>query len=186
VACGSGEHALLLWCPAPSLSIKDEAAWRALAQLIQAPFYQRLRTELQLGYAVFSAFRQLAGRPGLMFGVQSPGSDCAALWGHIAEFLDALPERLAQWPGTRLREQCAALADSLDGGNLGLAQRLEMQWQGSLAGHSSDYSNMLREWVGQLNGPTLVEAAHRLLASQVSWTALATGPCPGASWYAAV
>ncbi|OJH37293.1 pyrroloquinoline quinone biosynthesis protein PqqF [Cystobacter ferrugineus] len=194
VACGSDEHALLVWCPAPSVSIEDEAAWRALAQLLQAPFYQRLRTELQLGYAVFSAFRQLAGRPGLLFGVQSPGSDCAALWGHIAEFLNALPERLAQWPGTRLREQCAALADSLDGGNLGLAQRLEMQWQGRLAGRSSDYSNTLRESysntlresVVQLEGPALVEAAHRLLASQVRWTALATGPCPGASWYEAV
>lgn len=190
----SDEHALLVWCSAPSVSTEDEAAWRALAQLIQAPFYQRLRTELQLGYAVFSTFRQLAGRPGVLLGVQSPGSDCAALWGHISEFLNALPERLANWPESGLREQCAALANSLDGGNLGLAQRLDMQWQARLAGQTSEYSKTLREResaktresIGQLNGPTLVKAAHRLLSSQVHWTALATGPCPGESWYAAV
>ncbi|WP_206214708.1 insulinase family protein, partial [Pseudomonas viridiflava] len=83
------------FCPAPSASAEDEAAWRMLAHLLQAPFYQRLRVELQLGYAVFSGVRQIDGTTGLLFGVQSPVSDVDQLVAHIEDFLSALPELIA-------------------------------------------------------------------------------------------
>lgn len=66
------EHAVLLFCPTPTQDLSDEAAWRLLAQLCQTPFYQRLRVELQLGYAVFSGLKQINGQTGLLFGAQSP------------------------------------------------------------------------------------------------------------------
>ncbi len=82
-ASSSSEDAVLVFCPAPTTSIEDEAAWRLLAHLAQAPFYQRLRVELQLGYAVFSGLRQIDGRTGLLFGVQSPTSSAKQLFAHI-------------------------------------------------------------------------------------------------------
>ncbi|WP_341352562.1 insulinase family protein, partial [Pseudomonas viridiflava] len=60
-ASPSSESAVVLFCPAPSASAENEAAWRMLAHLLQVPFYQRLRVELQLGYAVFSGIRQIDG-----------------------------------------------------------------------------------------------------------------------------
>ncbi|EGH48763.1 insulinase-like:peptidase M16, partial [Pseudomonas syringae pv. pisi str. 1704B] len=76
----------------PTTSIEDEAAWRLLAHLAQAPFYQRLRVELQLGYAVFSGLRQIDGRTGLLFGVQSPTSSAQQLFAHIGAFIGKLPQ----------------------------------------------------------------------------------------------
>ena len=91
VDTGSSEHALLLFCPTATQDIADEAAWRLLAHLCQTPFYQRLRVELQLGYAVFSGLRQIHGQTGLLFGVQSPSVAPAELLQHIEQFLNELP-----------------------------------------------------------------------------------------------
>ena len=44
----------------------NQAVYRLLAHRLQGPFYQRLRVELQLGYAVFSALRQVQGHTGLL------------------------------------------------------------------------------------------------------------------------
>ncbi|PNB70621.1 hypothetical protein C1X30_35140, partial [Pseudomonas sp. FW305-BF6] len=70
--------------------IADEAAWRLLAHVCQTPFYQRLRVELQLGYAVFSGLRQINGQTGLLFGVQSPSVAPLDLLQHIEQFLGEL------------------------------------------------------------------------------------------------
>ncbi|UFH49791.1 hypothetical protein [Pseudomonas sp. KNUC1026] len=77
----AGEHALLLFCPAPHGSLADEAAWRLLAHLSQTAFYQRMRVELQLGYAVFASFRQISGSAGLVFGCSHRARRCPAFLG---------------------------------------------------------------------------------------------------------
>ncbi|WP_295466125.1 pyrroloquinoline quinone biosynthesis protein PqqF [uncultured Pseudomonas sp.] len=66
------QQALLLFCPQPSAQPATEAAWRLLAARLQGPLFRRLRSERQLGYAVFSAYRQLGDHGGLLIGVQSP------------------------------------------------------------------------------------------------------------------
>ena len=104
----STEAALLLFCPAPSQSLADEAAWRLLGHLLQGPFYQRLRVELQIGYAVFSGIRQINGQTGLLLGVQSPSVSLEGIADHLHTFLQQLP----------------TLIDSLDDlGNQALAQQ---------------------------------------------------------------
>ncbi|NER61430.1 hypothetical protein G3435_18620 [Pseudomonas sp. MAFF212428] len=78
------EHALLVFCPAPEGA---EAVYRLLAHRLQGPFYQRLRVELQLGYAVFSALRQVHGVTGILLGVQSPSASPASILGHMRSLL---------------------------------------------------------------------------------------------------
>jgi hypothetical protein len=73
--------ALLLFCPTPT-NPADEAAWRLLGHLLQAPFYQRLRVELQLGYAVFSGIRQVNGQTGLCWRA-IPSVALAAIVDHL-------------------------------------------------------------------------------------------------------
>lgn len=80
------------FCPSPVGNLGAEAAWRLLAHIAQTPFYQRLRGELQLGYAVFSGLRQINGQTGLLFGVQSPHASTAEIFGHIRTFLADLPQ----------------------------------------------------------------------------------------------
>jgi len=177
----SSEHALLLFCPSASREIADEAAWRLLAQLCRTPFYQRLRVELQLGYAVFSALRQVHGQTGLLFGVQSPSATPAVLLGHIQQFLASIPgliERLDDDSFNQLRQ---SLAEQFDESNLSPKDAAELLWHSRLAGHSSDYLTQLITAIAQLQRPTMLAAAQRLI-SEAGWHCLASSVAPGAPW----
>lgn len=178
---GSNEHALLLFCPAPTPSITDEAAWRLLAHLCQTPFYQRLRVELQLGYAVFSGLRQVHGQTGLLFGVQSPHASPVELMGHVQHFLNGLPELISALGDAPFTDQRQALAVSFDHAALPHAVAAELLWQGKLAGRPSDYLQQLTQAILMTERPTLLDAAYRLIKAEGGWRCLASGPGPEAN-----
>jgi coenzyme PQQ biosynthesis probable peptidase PqqF len=180
----SSEHALLLFCPTANRDIADEAAWRMLAQLCQTPFYQRLRVELQLGYAVFSALRQIQGQTALLFGVQSPSVKPAELLEHIQQFLSGIPALIEQLDGASLSQQWQNLADQLDDYTLTSKDAAEILWQAKLAGHSSDYLEQLIIAIRQLDRQTLLSAAQRLINAEGGWLCLASDPAPETPWQA--
>ncbi|MCP1443044.1 coenzyme PQQ biosynthesis probable peptidase PqqF [Pseudomonas sp. GGS8] len=185
VDTGSSEHALLLFCPAATHDIADEAAWCLLAHVCQTPFYQRLRVELQLGYAVFSGLRQINGQTGLLFGVQSPSVAPLDLLQHIEQFLGEF-ERLIEGLDERtFITQRQALANQFDSTALPNAQAAELLWQGKLAGHSSDYLKRLPQAVLMIDREALLAAAQRLNRADGGWRCLASGPCSGAPWQVA-
>jgi secreted Zn-dependent insulinase-like peptidase len=148
-----------MFYPAPSDSLHDEATWRLFAQLMQAPFYQRLRVELQLGYAVFSGFRQIAGHGGLLFGVQSPSASAEQLVAHIETFIEGLPALIN---AADLPAQVKILQDQLETADMEHLQAAELLWQAHLAGHGNDYSTSLQHSLAHLRQDALLEAAHRL------------------------
>jgi coenzyme PQQ biosynthesis probable peptidase PqqF len=180
----SSEHALLLICPTASRDIADEAAWRLLAQLCQTPFYQRLRVELQLGYAVISALRQLHGRTAIVFGVQSPTTSAAELLEYIQEFLKNISALIETLDDASLKQQRQSLADQFDDATLSTKDAAELLWQGKLAGHSSDYREQLVAAIQQLNRQALLDAAQRLINAEGGWHCLANEPMPGTPWQA--
>jgi coenzyme PQQ biosynthesis probable peptidase PqqF len=185
VDTGSSEHALLLFCPTATADIADEAAWRLLAHVCQTPFYQRLRVELQLGYAVFSTLRQVHGQTGLLFGVQSPSVAPLDLLEHIEHFLSGLAGMIEGINDETFIDQRQALADQFDSAALPNAQAAELLWQGKLVGHSSDYLTQLPEAILKIDRETLLAAAQRLNQAEGGWRCLASGPCPGSPWQAA-
>ncbi|TMU80944.1 pyrroloquinoline quinone biosynthesis protein PqqF [Pseudomonas fluorescens] len=181
----SSEHALLLCCPTEGRDITDEAAWRLLAQLCQTPFYQRLRVELQLGYAVFSALRQMQGQTTLLFGVQSPSAKPAALLKHIQQFLNGIPALIEELDEVSLGQQRQNLANQFDDANLSSKDAAELLWQARLAGHSSDYLEQLIIAIRQLDRQTLLSAAQRLIKAEGGWLCIASDPVPQTPWQAA-
>ncbi|KAB0486136.1 coenzyme PQQ biosynthesis probable peptidase PqqF [Pseudomonas reinekei] len=180
----SSEHAILLFCPAATNELADEAAWRLLAHVCQTPFYQRLRVELQLGYAVFSALRQIHGQTGLLFGVQSPTRAPADLLQHIEQFFSRLPELINAIDDIAFIAQRQRLAEQFSGVALPTALAAELLWQGKLAGRSSDYLAQLPESILQIDRTLLLAAAQRLNQASGGWRCLANSPAPGAPWQA--
>jgi coenzyme PQQ biosynthesis probable peptidase PqqF len=178
----SSEHALLLFCPTPTRDISDEAAWRLLAHVCQTPFYQRLRVELQLGYAVFSALRQIHGQTGILFGVQSPGTAPLQLLEHIECFLNDLPGMIEGIDEAAFIAQRQALANQFDNASLPATQAAELLWQGKLAGHSSDYLTQLTLSILAIDRSALIAAAHRLNNAEGGWRCLASSSEPEAPW----
>ncbi|ROM69233.1 coenzyme PQQ biosynthesis protein PqqF [Pseudomonas brassicacearum] len=179
------EQAMLLFCPAPTQALPDAAAWRLLAQLCQTPFYQRLRVELQLGYAVFSGLRQINGQTGLLFGVQSPNASAGQLITHVEHFLNGLPELIQQIDDSTLARQQRALAAQLQIDTLPCAQAAELLWQGKLAGLPSDYLQPLADAIVLVDREQLLNAARQLIDAAGGRYCLATGACPGSPWQAA-
>ncbi|MFL1524036.1 pyrroloquinoline quinone biosynthesis protein PqqF [Pseudomonas sp. O230] len=182
---GSSEHALLLFCPTATQDIRDEAAWRLLALVCQTPIYQRLRVELQLGYAVFSALRQIHGLTGILLGVQSPDTSPLKLLEHMVRFLSDLPGLVEAIDEASFIAQRQALADQFDIAALPLAQAAELLWQGRLTGRPSDYLTQLSLSILTIDRSTLLAAAHRLKNAEGGWRCLASGSQPEAPWQVA-
>lgn len=173
----SAEAALLLFCPAPTQSLTDEAAWRLLGHLLQGPFYQRLRVELQLGYAVFSSVRQINGQIGLLFGVQSPSVSLEGILEHLQAFLAQLPALIDSRP---LDNQ--ALAQQFTVQALPIAHAAELLWQAYLAGHPSDYLTRLQQAIQACTREDLLHAARQLEAAAGGWRCIANGPRINDAW----
>ncbi|WP_213940224.1 pyrroloquinoline quinone biosynthesis protein PqqF [Pseudomonas sp. dw_612] len=185
VDADSSEHALLLFCPTATQEISEDAAWRLLAHLLQTPFYQRLRVELQLGYAVFSGPRQINGQAGLLFGVQSPNVAAVDVLEHIKRFLNGLSGLILGVDETTYLAQRQALADQFDTQALPNIQAVELLWQAKLAGHSSDYLSQLPETILKIDRQALLAAAQRLNNAEGGWRCLASDACLGPPWQAA-
>lgn len=181
----SSENALLLFCPVATREIADEAAWRLLAHICQNPFYQRLRVELQLGYAVFSALRQVHGQVGIVFGVQSPDVVPHELLKHIETFIGELPAMIERLDEATVASQCRALADQFDISVLALTQASELLWQAKLYDRSSDYIEHLREAILLIDRSALLSAAQRLKLAHGGWRCLASTVAPGLPWQVA-
>jgi len=166
----SSEAAVLLFCPAPTQSLADEAAWRLLGHLLQGPFYQRLRVELQIGYAVFSGIRQIQGQTGLLFGVQSPSVSVEGIVDHLQTFLKQLPaliENSTELGNDSLAQQFAALP---------LAQAADLLWHAHLAGHSSGYLDQLQQLIQTRTREDLLLATAQLNNATGGWRCVANGP----------
>ncbi len=83
------DSAVALYFAAVDASPRQQACHRLLAQLLHDRFYQRLRVERQLGYAVLARYHPLHDRPGLVLLIQSPSLRVPALRREIRDFLNS-------------------------------------------------------------------------------------------------
>ena len=178
VRTDSKEAALLLFCPTPSQTLVDEAAWRLLGHLLQGPFYQRLRVELQIGYAVFSGVRQINGKTGLLFGVQSPSVSLEGIVDHLHNFLQQLPALITRSDDVANQ----ALAQQFCAQTLPVAQAAELLWHAHLAGHPSGYLEDLQHLIQTRTHEDLLNGAQQLNHAAGGWICLASGPSISTSW----
>lgn len=165
------EHALLLFCPLPA---DRQASGRLLAQLLQGPVYQRLRVELQLGYAVFSTFRQVEGIGGLLFGVQSPHASQAEILGHLRALLSQ---------GVTLDTDARqVLAEQFDEPAMTNAEVAEWAWQTHLATQPGDLLALQRS-ILMTQQADLDDLLRDMLGTDCAWLCLANNAAPDASWH---
>lgn len=160
------EHALLLFCPLPA---GQEATGRLLAYLLQGPVYQRLRVELQLGYAVFSALRQIEGVHGLVIGVQSPHASPAVILDHV---VTVLRRQVTLDPRSRQR-----LADQFDEAVMSNTEVVEWAWQTHLATQPQALEDVRRA-ILTVRQHDLERLQGELLDGQAPWICLANAAAP--------
>ena len=105
------DSALLLFCPLAENSPHCLLAWQLLAALYQPHFFQQLRVEHNIGYAVSSRFYQVAGISGVLFALQSPHLAICQLQQRVGQFLAGMTTAIAGLSDDWLQQQCARLRE---------------------------------------------------------------------------
>lgn len=130
------DSAVLRYLQGEGRSLDDRARLALLGQLIDAPFFNRLRTEEQLGYIVAARYQPLLEAPGLMLLVQSPGRSTATLIERIEHFLAGFDETVAALDETTLAPYRQAVYDRLREREQRLGQLASGLWQDLAQGYT--------------------------------------------------
>lgn len=174
------ETALVLFCPLPVRSAAVEAAWRQLARLMEGSFFRRLRSELQLGYAVFCGFRQLGERSGIIFAVQSPSASAAEILGHMEVFLESFAASLETPSAGLLQALCAG--ESTNGLSRDLRRRAEAVWQARLAGCDAEHPAAVAAAIATVDVVDIRLQLRSLRAAEGGWHVIANADAPDGRW----
>lgn len=168
------ETALVLFCPLPLRTAIIEASWRHLARVMEGAFFRRLRSELQLGYAVFCGYRQFGECPGIVFAVQSPSASASEILAHIETFLDGFAGTLVE----------VAAADPSTGNHDGdLRRRAESLWQAHLAGFDGDHPEAVAAASANLDARAIRAQLQALRDAEGGWHVVANAEAPDTRWH---
>lgn len=177
----TSDTAFILFCPLVDRSPAGEAAWQVLGRLLEADFFRRIRSELQLGYAVLSRFCQFAGQPGILFAVQSPTASAMEILSQIEAFLNGFALQLAERSTDDLAGIAHATADQHVAAAADLNGRAELAWQAILAEHESDRIEQVIIAMRELRPTDLMAALHDLRGG-AGRLVVTNAPAPDAGW----
>ncbi|MCO6057801.1 pyrroloquinoline quinone biosynthesis protein PqqF [Pseudomonas sp. MOB-449] len=178
---GGGEAALLLFYPLDPPTPEDEAAWRLLGRMMEPAFHQRLRGELQLGYALACGFRQVDRQRGVLFAIQSPRASVTELLGHVEAFLAQWHLGLMQLNSKRLQELARSLDQQLARQAASFPEHARQCWLDRLAGLPDGHAEHVRHALAGLSPQQLLAQHGRLIAAR-SCHALANAESPSPEW----
>ncbi|MDI5890085.1 insulinase family protein [Halomonas rhizosphaerae] len=123
------ESLVLRYLQGPDRSLDSQARLAVLGQLLETPFYQRLRTEEQLGYVVNAGYSPMLDAPGISLLVQSPDTGSEAIQARIDAFLDDFAKRLEALDDEDLAPYRQAVHDELMQRDTSLAGRTNRLWR---------------------------------------------------------
>lgn len=123
------ESIVLRYLQGRDQTLREQAATQVLAQWLETPFYQQLRTEEQLGYIVNAGYSPLLDAPGIAMVVQSPDADSDTIARRMDAFLKEAGERLEQLDDDELDAYRQAVNSRLSQRDTRLAQMTNRYWQ---------------------------------------------------------
>ena len=176
------ETAFLLFCPLPDRTAKCEASWRLLGRMIEADFFQRLRSELQLGYAVFSRFCQFGEHAGMLFAVQSPTASAKEVLEHVEKFFSDSAVKLADQPSDMVERAARQVGDRHVASRADFRAQAEQAWQCLQAGHELNRPIEVAAAMRMLQRQDLTAALDALRGAGAGWVTVANAAAPDPSW----
>ncbi|MFK8021957.1 MAG: insulinase family protein [Pseudomonadales bacterium] len=131
------DSALIHYFQAPDQSPASRANAALTAQIIKSEYFQQLRTEQQLGYAVFATALPLLDVPGLALIVQSPGNSVADIHAANQAFLRERSEVLIDEKSANFKQYKEALLSELREKPKSIAEQAETYWADLALGYES-------------------------------------------------
>ena len=158
LAIDHADAAVALYVQDAAPGIDAQAQSALAAQLVKQAFFTELRTEQQLGYAVFARSTPFRHQGGLSFIVQSPVASPAALEQAILEFLDARPDAVRNLSEEAFAQHKAGLISDLTERDKNLRQRSERLWRDLDLGYLGfDSNQQLADAVADLSQAAMVD-----------------------------
>ena len=140
----------------PGVNARAQSA--LAAQLVKQAFFTELRTEQQLGYAVFARATPFRDQGGLTFIVQSPVASPAALEEAILSFLDARPNAVRNLSEEAFSQFKAGLISDLTEREKNLNQRSRRLWRDLDLGYVNfDANQQLADAVAELSQAAMAD-----------------------------
>ncbi len=165
------DQALFMYLQGQDTSLKEEALILLTTQLQKAAFFHELRTEQQLGYAVFNGSLPLMQQPGMFYYVQSPQYQADYLKQQFQEFLQKDLQRLANLTTAEFNQHKASLIGQLTQQDQRLSQRANRFWQEiGMQNYNFSHREQLAKTLKKLNQKEFLEFYQRLLnAPNIYW-----------------
>lgn len=123
------ESLVLRYLQGRDTSVEEQARLSVLAQWLDTPFYQQLRTEEQLGYIVNAGYSPMLETPGISLIVQSPDVDSSTIAERMDAFMEAAEARLNTLSNGELAAHRQAVHDRLNQRDTSLPSMANRYWQ---------------------------------------------------------
>ncbi|MGQ7261125.1 insulinase family protein [Vreelandella sp. V005] len=123
------ESLVLRYLQARDQTLEEQATTSVIAQWLDTPFYQQLRTEQQLGYIVNAGYSPLLEAAGIALVVQSPDVDSDTIAERIDTFLEEAGQRLEPLTDEALAPYRQAVHDQLRQRDTSLPGMANRYWQ---------------------------------------------------------
>ena len=131
------DSALIHYFQASDQAPASRANVALTAQIIKSDYFQQLRTEQQLGYAVFATAMPLLDVPGLALIVQSPGNSVADIHEANQAFLAERSKVLVDEESANFKQYKEALLSELREKPKNIAEQAEAYWADLALGYAS-------------------------------------------------
>ncbi|WP_428242073.1 insulinase family protein [Gynuella sp.] len=147
------DSAIMIYYQGEDSDYRDLAMFMLLNQLLQNQFFTQLRTEKQLGYAVYTRNLNFEKVPGLAFVIQSPETDPGLLQLHIEKFLNEAPQWLQKLSEDEFNKNKQGLISNLTEPDKNLLEAGTRYWHNL---HYDNYNfNEQRRIAREMNAITL-------------------------------
>jgi secreted Zn-dependent insulinase-like peptidase len=135
-----------------SQSIDHRARFYLAGQILNSPFYQRLRTEQEMGYFVFCGSMDVMEVPGFVFVVQSPNQDPDTIENAIIQFLQDFDSVIWEITETEFTRHKSSLIGDVMRQEERLGDRSERYWiEIDRENYNFDYRETLAEAIGEIS-----------------------------------
>ncbi|MBK8101809.1 MAG: insulinase family protein [Cellvibrionales bacterium] len=158
------DAALIKYFQAKSDDIEHQVHLQMLGQVLAAPFFDRLRTEQQLGYIVAGRYLPLVRVPGLVFIVQSPSHSVADINARANDFIRQYYSVIEKKDDAWFEQQKRAVMVQLEEKPKNQAEQAILFWVDLILGYANFDSNQQKiSTLQKMTKQDLLQAYHEVL-----------------------
>lgn len=165
IAHPGNENALLLFIPLLDATPASLLALQVLARCYEPLFFQRLRIELQVGYAVTCRYLRCGDRDGVLLAAQSPDVPIATLLAEFKAFMRNMTAQIAQLTQEDIQQHVQRLLHEAQGQNIATTLQRNLRREAGLA-------ELPEETNTQLTAVDLLALHQQLLSQRRQWRML--------------